>query len=625
MYKLKSDSVFILATVLLFLLSGLHPLMAQNIKEQPFEYSPELLVSAENGDVDAMYKIGICYYVGKAGAPTLITNAIPLEQDYEKAYEYLKGSADKGSVLAMLNLGNIYKSGIGAPKGKDIKKALEWYEKAGEEGCSDAYANIAKVYETEMTDLLLNKIVKIKDASEAANILWDKAVEFNILAAEKGSAIGAYNLGVAYNSGLLNRVIDYEESTKWFRRASELGYSKAINDLAVRYLNGIGVPLNKRMALELIRKAAENGEPMALHNIGVFYYNGGFGLPQDKDKAVWYFMRANMLGYNNSQALKECYIAKLCEADKYATENDWLIHLKAQCTPEKIPTVEIPEPQVMFTVEAGNVVNDCGSWSIVDKDGIWITDRRYDKIVQDATSGKLTAGLYGYSTPLREDGSEERPILEQMVNSLEGDNNLQNIFAKSLQLLQADHDNAMGYRAIAYYNIAVYYHNSNLLPASENYLLKSLEIDPDFSAAQESLALLQKGKKEAKKAAKKERRALIWDCIFTGIGGVANAVGQVAAIKQEQAYQEEMYRESNREKNKARIRELKQQGKSARQNMVGMINRRAVSNAYTEGVGRLTDYKNSGLYGSEEFHKTQQEQQRLSRTYGITAHESETW
>ena len=604
--------------------------IAQNIKETPFNYTPELLAAAEKGDADAMYKIGICYYVGKGGAPTLIKGEIPFEKDLDKAFDYLSKAAKKGSALAMLNLGNIYKSGVGAPKGKNLKLALEWYEKSGEEGCADAYASIAKVYETEIAGLIAERIEKFEadEAADAAYILWNKAAEYNKLAAEKGSSIGAYNLGIAYNMGLLGLAIDYQEATKWFRRSMELGNKKAINDLAVRYINGIGIPQNKRFGLELMKQAAEAEEPMALHNIGVYYYNGLY-LSQDKEKALLYFLRANTLGYNNSKALSECYVAGLHGAKNFATEKDWLIALRNECNNKQLPSVVLPELQVVYTVTAGNVINDCGSWSIVDNDGVWVTDRRYDMIVKDPTTGELTAGLYGFSTQLADDGSEVSPILEQIINSLENETDNQNIMMKSDLVLKADHDNSMGYRSIAYYNYAVYWYKSSLIPFAEIYLKKALEVEPDFTAAKEYLVLLQDEqeaeKKAAKKAARKERRALIWDCIFTGFSAVSDVVGQVAANKQADNYRKEVAAEANRQKNKERKKQLKEQQKYAKQEMVGMINRRAVSNAYTENVGMLTDLKNSGQYGSQQFRQIQQQNKAMREKYGLQHHESEDW
>ena len=499
---------------------------AQNISEKPFVYSDDLQMAAKKGDADAMYKLGICYYVGKAGAPTIIKSDVPFERDYKQAFKYLSKAAGKGSALAMVNLGNIYKSGVGAPKGKDLKLALEWYEKAAKNGCADAYVNIAKIYETEQAGLITGKIVKfkVKDAQNAAWTLWAKSVEYNKLAAEKGSAIGAYNLGVAYKMGLIGLAIDYQESVRWFQRAAETGYKRAANDLAVCYMIGMGIPQNKHAALDLMRMAAMEDEPMSLHNIGAYYYNG-IGLPKDQEKALYFFFRAQQMGYNNSKAITECYQAGLHGASSYATEQEWQAALKLEYSTLPMPAIEIPQPQKMYTAVAGDVVNDCGSWTILDKEGVWITDHRYDMITQDPSSGKLTAILYGLSTTLAEDGSEEKPILEQMLNGLEGDNNSQTVYSKSLQLLQADYDNTLGYRAMAYYNMAVYYHNNDMGAIAELYLKKSLEVDPEFTAAKEDLALIQKEAKRKQKAARREQRALLWQCITTGLAGVSDILG----------------------------------------------------------------------------------------------------
>lgn len=623
--KQKNISWCRVLTVLLFL-SVMYISKAQNIKEEPFNYSQELLDMAEKGDADAMYKIGLCYYVGKAGLPTLIKGDIPFEKNLEKAYQYLSQAAQKGSALAMVNLGNIYQSGVGAPKGKDLKQAIEWFEKAAEKGCADAYANIANIYDKEQTGLITQKIVKvkIKDAINVSYQLWDEAVRYNELAAEKGSAIGAYNLGIAYNMGLLNRVIDYQEATKWFRRATELGYMRSANDLAIRYISGIGIPQNKRMGLQLLNAAAKNEEPMALHNIGVYYYNG-IMLQKDQEKGLLYFIRANQLGYNNSQALHECYLAGLHNAKNFATEKDWLNAIVVEQKGQTVPDVIIPEVQKEFLVEAGQVINDCGSWSIINDEGICVTERRYDAIVQDSETGKLTAGLYGYSTPLAADGSEEKPILEQILNSLEGCEVPAQVFERSLQILRCDHENALGYRAVAYYNIAVYWHNMNLTQAAENYLRKAIEIEPNFTAAKEDLVLLEEEAEKQQKELKKQHRATIWKCAFSIVGGLADMAGQVAYNNQQGKERKAADREAIRQKNKAKAREAKEQSFAAKKAVVGMIGHRATSNAYNEGIGILTDMKNSGMYDTPEFRQQQQFQKKLRENNGLQYHESEDW
>lgn len=609
----------------LFLFSSTNYIAAQNIEEKPFAYSEELQEAAEKGETDAMYKMGLCYYVGKKGTSSLITSEIPIDQNHEKALLYLSKAANKGSALAMLNLGKIYSSGHGAPKGKDLKLALKWYHKAAEKGCADAYANIAKAYETEYLSLIQLKIEKIKDPETALFTYWDKAVEYNKLAAEKGSSTGAYNIAFAYLSGSLGLAIDYSEANKWFRRSMELGNKTAINFVAQNYLLGLGVAQNKRFGLELMKQAAIAGEPLALNNFGSCYYSGSHPLPLDKEKALLFLVKANALGYDNTHLLNLCYAEGLNEAKNYATPNDWLEAMKKQYNKIQLPEIEIPAAQTVYKVEAGDVVNDCGSWSIINSEGICVTDRRYDLITQDPASGELKAWLHGQSTKLNSDGSETIPILEPLVNSIEGESNPQLIMTKSLQLLQADANNQMGYNSIAYYNYAVFMRNTNNFHMAKIYLKKALEVNPDLTAAKEDLMLLDEEAKAAKKAAKKAKRALIWKCITTGFLAASEVVGQIAANKQANANSKVSITEAKRQKNKERIKQLKEQGKEARQNMHKMINRRAISNAYTEGVGQLTDLKNNGQYGSQLFRDIQQHNKSIAEKYGLPHHESENW
>lgn len=639
---------------------------SQNIKEEPFSYSPDLLSTAKKGNADAMYKIGLCYYVGKTGTQNsavkksktnqaktlrnignllstlqgineqfngtdrfaiLIQNEIPFAQNYKKALKYLQKAADKGSPLAMLTLGDIYYSGEGGVKQADLKKAIMLYTKSGESGCSEAYLRLANIYSTQHAWLIKEGIenYKLRDVVKAMYPLLQKALNYNKLAVELGSAQAAYNINHAY-LGQGTTVADYQESLKWLRRANELGYARATTELAVRYQLGWGTMQNKRFALQLMWQAASKGDAAAMHNLGEYYYHGAF-LPKDREKAVQFFFLANKKGQNNSSSLSACYKEGLHNAAKYSSEQEWFAALEKELLGASLPEITLPKPQVLYTVAAGDVISDCGSFSII-KDGICVTERSYDAIIKDMNTGKLTASAYGFSTTLADDGSEEQPILNQIGEKMVAATDVLSAFSYCLQMLQADPFNTMGYKAIVYYNMAVFYHNYNDFGKAEAYLKKALEIEPEFTAAKESLALLDKSVKAANKAEKKARRKLIWECIMIGAQGVSDAMGQFASIqqsKQARIDNEEARKAANKARNKERVHELKAQGRTARQNMVGMIGRRAVSSQYTNNIGRLTDMKNNGMYGTPEFRSLQQEQQRLSKEYGITSHESENW
>ncbi|MCA4662771.1 hypothetical protein [Bacteroides xylanisolvens] len=642
---------------------------AQDIKEESFEYSQELLEAAKKGDADAMYKIGVCYYVGKPEAQasagkkskkqksdladlmkstgallltlqgtdgqacrtdrlsSLIRNEIPFKQDYKNAMKYLQKAADKGSALAMLTLADIYYAGKGGVDKADLKKAVELYNESGENGCSEAYLRLANIYNSQQAWLIKEGIedYKLRETMKAMYPLMQKALDFNKLAADLGSAQAAYNLNHAY-LGQGTTIADYNESLKWLRRANELGHPRATTELAVRYQLGWGTIQNKRFALQLMRQAASKGDAAAIHNFGEYYYRGAL-LPMDKEKAVQFFYLANKKGQNNSSSLSVCYKEGLHNAAYYSSEQEWLAALEQEFAEVSLPEITLPQPQVLYTVAAGDVVNDCGSFYIVN-DGIYVTERSYDTIIKDLNTGKLKASAYGFITTLANDGTEEQPILNQIGEKMVAATDASIAFSYGLQILQADPFDTMGYKAITYYNMAVFYHNCNDFGKAEAYLKRALEVNPDFIEAKECLASLAKSAKEAEKAEKKARRKLVWECILIGAQGVSDAMNNLASIqqaKQARIDKEEARKAANRARNKERIRDLKLQGKTARQNKVGMIGQRAVSNQYTNRVGRLTDMMNNGMYGTPEFRALQQDQQRLSKEYGFPSHESENW
>lgn len=614
------------------------PLVAQVIKEKPFAYSQELFDAAKKGDADAMYKIGVCYYVGKTGNPQLLLSENPLERDYKKAFEYLSKAAKKGSALAMLNLGNMYTTGNGTPKGVDLKLAIEWLEKSGAAGCPDAYANIGFMYATQYLNLILNRVIKIKhkDSSDAYKICCDKAMEYYQMAYEKGSAVGAYNIAIAYKNGELLRPIDFQAHVAWLRKAASLGFQQAVNDLAVSYITGIGVDRDIRAGLTLLKMAALANDKMALHNLGFYSYNG-IGLPMDKEVATLYFLRANQYGHNNFNALKECYAAGLQQAKNFVSYDEWFNHMNATYPLSvALPEITIPQRQVVYTTPIGSVVNDCGSWTILNEDSISITENQYDGILQNPETGQLTATRFGLTTVLADDGSEETPIFEQILNTLETVTNEAQIYTTSVQILQTDNFNTLNYRSAAYFNLAVYYFNMSQKAGSTSYVIeqaylnKVLEEAPEFVEAKELLSVIEDEIKVIRKQERKERRALMWDCIFSIASTVVDAAADITADMAEKDRQkrerDEARREEIRAKNKAERQRIKEKQKATRRKFSESINRRYASRAYSGYVGQINNMQlYPDKYDQQQKDYIQQQMKMLREKHGIPYHDTEDW
>ena len=85
--------------------------------------------SAEQGDVDAQFKLGLHYFEGTG-----------VSQDYAEAVKWFRKSAEQGDAAAQFCLGYCYEEGNGVLK--DIPEAIKWYTKAAEQGDEEAAERI---------------------------------------------------------------------------------------------------------------------------------------------------------------------------------------------------------------------------------------------------------------------------------------------------------------------------------------------------------------------------------------------------------------------------------------------------------------------------------------------------
>lgn len=84
------------------------------------------------------------------------------------------------------------------------------------------------------------------------------------------------------------------------RRNVELGDKHALNRLGMMYYNGDGVPLDYDKALDLFKKAAEKGLPIAYSNVGTLYLWGKV-TAVNAEKARQWFESGSKLGDSSSQ------------------------------------------------------------------------------------------------------------------------------------------------------------------------------------------------------------------------------------------------------------------------------------------------------------------------------------
>ena len=158
--------------------------------------------AAANGDAEAQYTLGNCYYGGKG-----------VEQNYEEAAKNYKLAADQGFAWAQGNLGYCYFTGAGVEQ--DYDEAMRLYRLAADQGDEVAIFNIGYAYYV----------------GKGAEQDYDEALKYYRQSAELGLPVAMFAIADCYFMG--NGVEqDPEEAASWYRKALAEGYTPDENDQA---------------------------------------------------------------------------------------------------------------------------------------------------------------------------------------------------------------------------------------------------------------------------------------------------------------------------------------------------------------------------------------------------------
>ena len=173
-------------------------------------------------------------------------NAAFETKDYETAVKCFSSAAEQGSAEAQYQLGHCFALGKGVKASRE--KAVKWWRKAAEQDHAKAQLMLADCYE-------YGTGVKL-DQKQATN--WLRK------AAEQGDAEAQNKLGVRYHTGIGVSRRDDKQAAFWIHKAAAQGHAAAQYNLGVCYELGKGIKKNMKMAVELYRKAAAQGEDRAM-------------------------------------------------------------------------------------------------------------------------------------------------------------------------------------------------------------------------------------------------------------------------------------------------------------------------------------------------------------------------
>lgn len=234
--------------------------------------------ASDQGDKEASFFLGYSYYCGNG-----------CTKDYNKAFKYLKDSADNhveeyhNLGLCYSMVGDCYSCGFGTSK--DSKKAFEYYGKGAKQGHASSMYLYGKRFEegsvtakNEEEALRWYELAEKKgnsDAKKAAERLraviaerkrkeeearrrqeLNNKIDVCYENATKGDVFAQYELGEYYFTG--NGVTrSYDDAFIWFEKAAKRGHKKAMERLGDCYYNGYGVRQNYSKAEKWYKKASK--------------------------------------------------------------------------------------------------------------------------------------------------------------------------------------------------------------------------------------------------------------------------------------------------------------------------------------------------------------------------------
>lgn len=226
------------------------------------------------------------YWLERAGALGNSTAQLMLSDLYEQGLgvpknlnlsaEWRTKAANRGNTTAQLKLGKMYLAGNGVEK--DPEKAEYWLNRASVEGNGEAQFLLGRMYlqrnsnerDRKLAGNLLAQSASQGFASAVDFIKFMEKVGFEFSEsfhshpvdihklAEDGDVNSQYQLATRYESGHLEKQ-NFERALYWFRKAAENGNQMAMNSLAHIYEKGLdGVAADAKTAKYWADKALEN-------------------------------------------------------------------------------------------------------------------------------------------------------------------------------------------------------------------------------------------------------------------------------------------------------------------------------------------------------------------------------
>lgn len=268
--------------------------------------------SAERGNIEAVYYVGVALRMGKGTVPNL-----------GEALSWLEKAAQKDYVEAIILVGLMYANGEGTPNDEpDYIKALQYEKRGTELGSSKAKYYLALLYydgngverdfslafslllEAAQDNILeaMKKVAEMYEKGEGTEESIENALYWYKNAAEKNDSDSAYVVAEMYRLGKLVGHDD-GEALKYYEISAKQRNISACDIAGYMYLYGEGCKPDTDKALTYLNIAAEAGVMRAQACLGEIYY----GYENFSQAIVWYRKAAEQGEVKCAYGLAELY------------------------------------------------------------------------------------------------------------------------------------------------------------------------------------------------------------------------------------------------------------------------------------------------------------------------------
>lgn len=172
----------------------------------------------------------------------------------EQGFRAMVSLAEAGNNHARRNLAAHYMAQVGSAE--QLGAAVGLLNQVADTETSDAWLKGMAL--TGLGECYMNGEGVVQDTEKALQ-LFEQALD-------SGVPEGAYNIALYHDSlkdGGPRGPIDLEKAISFYSRAADLGHLESMTNLGLLYLRGGGIPPREHAPFDLLKRAANGGEPYA--------------------------------------------------------------------------------------------------------------------------------------------------------------------------------------------------------------------------------------------------------------------------------------------------------------------------------------------------------------------------